>query len=258
MEYDLAIITGASSGIGAAIAKKLCATNIEVLAVSRSAQKLNKTKLTLPKKAQLHYSPLAADIRKPQDRNKIIERIPKSGRILLVNNAGVGYFSEFHKLTSQKINEIINTNLVGTISLTHLLLKKAHKYQQVDIAFVTSLAGKIGFPGLSVYSATKFAIEGFTDALRSEYKDKSIRIMTLRPGVTNTNFFVNAKMSKFYQSVKGTRALHSPDKVAEVFCKQLHTGKAVVVVGSDKFYLKLLPLTPRRWRFNLLDLTNKL
>ena len=82
--------------------------------------------------------------------------------------------------------------------------------------------------------------------------------MVLRPGVTNTNFFANAKMNDFYRSMKGTKALHSPSKVAEVFYKQLKNGKAVAIVGSDKYFLKLLPFTPYSWRLVLLYLTNKL
>jgi short-subunit dehydrogenase len=126
------------------------------------------------------------------------------------------------------------------------------------MVYTSSLAGKVGFPEMSIYSASKFAIEGFVDSLRSEYESKGVMFTVLRPGITRTPFFKKAGMEAFENSVKDLKNCYTPDKVAEIFYEKISPSVKTIVVGNDKYFLALLPFTPFRYRFKVLDFTNKL
>lgn len=214
----------------------------------------------MPEEYRKLFTCLKADITNDRDVNKIIKKTSglRPNKLLLVNNAGFGISGSFEKINIVDAGRVIDTNLLGALKLTQGLLRIRNKKAQNDIVFVTSLAGKIGFPGLAIYSASKFALEGLAETLRLEYKDKNVDIFVLRPGVTDTNFFNTAGMAKFYNSVKGTKAIHTSESVAKLLIKGLERRKPIIVAGGDKYFLKLLPLIPFNKRFGFLDITNKL
>lgn len=257
LNYKCAIITGASSGIGAAIAKELCNRDILVLGVARNKANLDQVKRSLPKAKQKLFRPLIADISKREDVKRINLVGKNAGVDLLINNAGAGLSLTLEKHTPADVHNIIATNLIGTTMLSHGLLLSRPSKKPLHIVFVTSLAGKIGFPDLSVYSATKFALEGLAESLRYEYANKPVRITVLRPGVTDTNFFNIAGMKNYYNSVKGSSKIHSAESVALKLINNLDTNNGVIMVGADKLFLKVLPFIPFRKRFKILGLTNK-
>ncbi len=257
LNYKCAIVTGASSGIGAAIAKELCSHDILVLGVARNKANLDQVKLSLPKEQRKLFRPLIADISKQEDVKKISLVAKKNGVDLLINNAGVGLSAPFEKHTPADVQNIITANFTGTSMLSHSLLLTRPSKKSLHIVFVSSLAGKIGFPELSIYSATKFALEGLAESLRYEYVNMPVRITVLRPGVTDTNFFNNAGMKNYYDSVKGANKIHSAESVALKLINNLDTNNGVVTVRADKLFLRVLPFIPFSKRFNILELTNK-
>lgn len=260
MLYERAVVTGASSGIGAEIALGLCNKGIEVLAVARSEQKLRAVKSSLDISKRALFVAVLADVSTEQGLQKVIRTAHKRGRVnLVINNAAVGISKRFADYSSQEIDLVINTNLRAPIRLAQAFInsRKSRK-TPLDFVFVSSLAGKIGFPELSTYSSSKFGIEGLVESLKNEYIDQPVRFTILRPGVTDTNFFNTAGMQCFHKSVQGTRSLHSPQKVATEFIKKLPSMPSVIVVGNDKYFLKLLPFIPFRMRFKFLDIVNKI
>jgi short-subunit dehydrogenase len=197
-EYSVALVTGASSGIGAEISKELCLTNITVIAVARDRKKLETVKKSLPKSKQKFFIVLAKDLAKKADLRDIVTRCNKENYVdLVINNAGVGIEKDFVDLTDSEISQIFSTNLFGHVYITREMLKNRKSGHPFHIVFVSSLAGKIGFPRLSAYTASKFAIEGLSEALQQEYKGTSVSITVLRPGITDTGFFKMAKMYGF-------------------------------------------------------------
>lgn len=257
--YKRALVTGASSGIGAEVAKLLCSSNIAVLAVARDEKRLQQIKEELPIEKQKYFTSVAGDLRKKSDIEAILDTCKNQGAIdLLINNAAVGYSLEFEKQSDQQIEDVIHTNLLGHMFLTRGLLNLRKKDAPLHIVFVTSLAGKIGFSDLSVYCASKFGLEGLCEALRIDYQGSPIAFTVLRPGITDTRFFDKAGMQAFYSSVKGTKALHSPTRVAEELLKKLSKKPAFIIVGNDKYFLKLLPFIPFHFRFKVINILNKL
>lgn len=257
--YRRALVTGASSGIGLAIARELCHAGVTVFAVARNERRLQEIQSQLPKEDRKHFIFVIADLRKKADIKKIIETCKHRGFIdLLINNAGIGYNKEFEKLSDRDISDTIDTNLLGHVLLTKELLKLRKSNNPMHVVFVTSLAGKIGFGGLSIYSATKFALEGLCEALRIEYQNTLVSFTVLRPGVTDTNFFAKAGMQEFHSSVKGTKTLHPPAEVAQEMLRKINAHPTSIVVGNDKYFIRLLPFIPFTWRFKVLDIINKL
>jgi len=254
--YKRAVVTGASSGIGREIAKALCRARVHVVGVGRNHVELEQTEKELSGEYGQFFHASVVDISKKSDRDSLFESV---GSIdLLVNVAGVGYSKPFEDHTEEEIKTVIETNLLAPIALTRGFLKNRKSKELLQTVFVTSLAGKIGFPNMSIYSATKFGLEGLCESLRMEYAGQPVSFSILRPGVTDTHFFQRAGMESFYQSVKGTRQLYSAEKVVEEFMKGLKRAKPVVTVGRDKWFLKLLPIIPFKKRFTVLDIISKL
>jgi len=259
LPYHRAVVTGASSGIGAEIAKQLCTSNVTVFAVARTGSKLDEVRRTLPPNKQKFFVAVEGDLTSADDIDRVIKKASIGGAVdLLVNNAGVGYCKRFEDLSVDEINTTINTNLTGPLRLSHGILRSRKPKQELHIVFVTSLAGKVGFGELSAYSATKFALEGICEALRLEFLNSPVAITVLRPGITDTGFFEKAGMDEFRQSVKGSKSFYSAKRVASEFIKKIPEKPNAIVVGNDKYFLSLLPFIPFRHRFRILDIVNKI
>lgn len=260
LTYKTAIVTGASSGIGKSIAIKLSENGIKVYAFARDDSKLKSAQKSLPVKMRSNFIPVVCSIGNRGKVEKRIRDITKNDSIdLLINNAGIGFSEKFARFTDAQIDEVIQTNLLGTINMTQSLIATQEvEDRSLHIVVVTSLAGKIGFPNLSVYSATKFALEGLVESLRVEYADSSIRFTVLRPGITDTEFFEKAGMQSYKKSVRGFKNFYSPDKVASIFLANLKLNKKTIVIGNDKIFLKVLPFIPFSLRFKILNLINKI
>lgn len=257
-QYNAAIVTGASSGIGAAIARKLCENGTTVYALARDLKALHAVRNELPKSCRTQFMPMKCDISDREVTLKTIAGIFSEAPIdLVIANAGVGHSKNFAEYTWSDIDAVIDTNLRGTINTIRASLA-SRKDKPLQIVCTTSLAGKIGFPKLSVYSATKFAIEGLVEALRYEYREDEVVFTVLRPGITATSFFSRAGMQDFEKSVKDLKSYYTPEKVAETFVGQLSRKSSIITVGNDKYFLRLLPVIPFKHRFKILDIINKL
>jgi short-subunit dehydrogenase len=245
-----AIVTGASSGIGAAITKALCLQDVEVYAVARNEEKLKKIKASLPAEKQKYFKITIADISNSTGIKNILKAAHPTNNVdLLINNAGTGISKPLDEHNNHEIDRVIATNLTGAIKLTAGVLKNRSKKSKLRIIFVSSMAGRIGFPNLSVYSASKFGLEGFVESLRYEYRFQNVKISILLPGVTDTNFFKIAKINK-------PEKIHTPDHVAKVLLNKIN--KSLIVVGGDKYFIKIIHFIPFHYRFKVMSITDKL
>ena len=184
MHSKTILLTGATGGIGGAIAKLLSQQGSTLLLVGRDANKLNQLKAELSEKHII----VKADIATESGRACIVEACEKlsQGLDMLINNAGIGQFDLFGQMTEEKIGQIININLTSTLLLTHGLLPILQKQNKAQIINIGSTFGSLGYPGFSVYSASKFGIRGFSEALRRELKDSDITVQYFAPRATKT------------------------------------------------------------------------
>lgn len=252
-----AIVTGASAGIGREIAKEFAMRGAKVIATARRQNRLEQLAEECAS-FEGKCIPLAADIMHPASAVKIVEAaMTIAGRIdILVNNAAIGFKSTAIETPEVKMQEMLTTNLVGPIKLTQQAIRVMIGQASGSLVFVTSLAGKMGFPGLSVYSASKFGIEGFVEALRSEIAGTGIDVTVLRPGVTDTEFFDVAGMHEYPALLRKRGKIHSPEAVARYLADKLPKRPTELTFGTDRFFLKLLPFIPHHLRLKFLSFIN--
>jgi len=251
------IVTGASSGIGREISLLFAKNGANILAVARDENKLNALIKDNSKNVGKIVS-FSIDLLRLGAAQQVISRAKSEfGRIdILINNAGIGYSEDFIKQEESKIDAVIKTNLSVPINLTKEVLFEFIDNKNGIIFFISSLAGKIGFPQLAPYSASKFGIEGFAETIREELRDKNIKIIVVRPGVTDTNFFNKAGMDEYHSYAKKKGNIHPASIVAQEIMKNIKNPPDVIIVGSDRIFLKILKFIPFKWRFKLLDFIN--
>lgn len=239
------VVTGASSGIGYALAQKLANEGGHVFAAARNMEKLAEL---------VHASegdsgdivPIQTDIRDALQVQRLFEQIDTdSGRVdVVVNNAAHGHNNRIDGMELAEIQSVISTNLLGAMYVTREALQRMIKQENGHISFVSSLAGRMAFPNLSVYSATKFGIEGFAEAMREDLKGTGIITTVIRPGMTDTDFFDTASMQGFAEAMRGK--MQSADAVAQEIVEALAAKKEDVTIGPDKYFMPLLKLLPTR------------
>lgn len=181
------LVTGASSGIGLGIAKHLADQGFTVYGTSRSAQKGS------------HFRWLTLDVTSRDSITSAVAKImDEEGRIdILINNAGLGMVSAMEEAPDENVKQLIDTNFYGTFWLIQEVLPIMRKQVSGKIFNISSIAGLMGLPYRSVYSASKFAVEGMTEALRSEVDRFGIQVCSIQPGSIRTD-------------IKGSRVSHLP------------------------------------------------
>ena len=187
---DVTLITGASDGIGKALATQLAKRKHNLLLVARSADKLERlcTQLTKTYGIQAQYIP--ADLSRPDAAGQVYEecRKKKLTVTLLTNNAGIGSSGEFVKNDLQAELAMLHLNNASLVALCHLFLPDMIAAKKGGIINVASLAAFFPSPYMAVYAASKVFVRSFTEALTEECKPYGIRVLLFSPGFTSTNF----------------------------------------------------------------------
>ncbi len=173
----VALVTGASSGIGRATVLLLAKSGFIVYASSRTPSKV-------PKGENIY--PLELDITSSQSVNEYISSIDKID--VLVNNAGYGLVSTVEELDEKEMFKQFNVNVFGVLRVSKAVIPLMRKQRGGVIINISSFLGKIGLPLLTMYNSSKYAVEGITDSLRYELRDFNIRVHSIMPGFFDTQF----------------------------------------------------------------------
>lgn len=211
LKGKLILLTGATGGIGQVIARRLAAQGARLILVGRSTQNLNRLARELKVLANQGFI-LEADITHHRGRDTIRTALLALQEPLdvLINCAGVNLFGMLEDNDPEEIEQLINTNVTASILLTRLTLPFLNK-KNGRILNIGSSFGSLGYPGFSVYCASKFALRGFTEAIRRELSDSQIQIAHLAPRATNTS--LNSDAVCAMNRDLGT-AMDEPDLVA--------------------------------------------
>jgi len=187
MKNKVIIITGASSGIGKALVFALAKEGNKLVLASRNKEKLN---AVLHKINAVNISAISivTDVRKKEDCKNLIDKcITEFGRIdVLINNAGISMRALFNESNLEIIDKVMNTNFWGTIFCTKYALPYLLQ-SNGSLVGVSSIAGYIGLPERSAYSASKFAMNGFLESVRSENMENDLHVLIACPGFTASN-----------------------------------------------------------------------
>ncbi|MBE9114615.1 SDR family NAD(P)-dependent oxidoreductase [Lusitaniella coriacea LEGE 07157] len=221
-----ALITGASRGIGRAIALELAQQGIErLLLVARDRQRLAEVAQEIESKG-VEVVSLAIDLTEPIAINIAIAQAWRDrGPIhILINCAGVAHQNTFLQSKPNQVHEEFSINVLGMYVMTRLVARRMATRGEGTIVNVSSLMGKVAAPTMATYSATKFAILGFTQALRSELAEYNIQVVALLPTLTDTDM---ARDLKLFRGVMPT----TPEKVARALMTGLQQDNSEILVG---------------------------
>jgi uncharacterized protein len=196
----IVVITGASSGIGEAMAYEVAKRGGMPVLTARSYSKLVKIQEKIMEKYNVEAHVYCLDVSDERQINDVFANIVENvGRIdVLVNNAGFGVFTSVEEMQLDEVKEMFSVNVVGLIACTQIALRYMKERGEGHIIQVASLAGKIATPKSSAYAATKHAVLGFTNALRMELANTNIHVTAINPGPIKTNFFDRADTSGQY------------------------------------------------------------
>lgn len=190
LKGKVAIVTGATRGIGRAIAEALAAAGVQVTVTARHAEDCERTAREIEKRTGTRALGVASDVRDAASCARLIDAgIEAFGRLdILVNNAGVGGYAPVAEMDVETWDRIIGTNLNGLFYCTHPALPHLKKSGEAWVINIGSLAGKNAFPNGSAYNATKFGLIGFSEALMQEVRYDGIRVSYVMPGSVATEF----------------------------------------------------------------------
>ena len=233
-----ALITGASSGIGADLARQFHAAGHAVILLARRRDRLENLAAALGANARV----LVADLADPASPALIFA---ETGPVdILVNNAGFGDFGEFSRQDPGRQQAMIMVNIAALTALTQLYLPTMVARRAGRILNVASIVGFMPCPGLSVYAASKAYVLSFSDALAAELRGSGVTVTCLCPGSTDTEFAEIAQM----RGKLAMRMAMSSDAVARIGAAATLAGTRLVVTGlGNRINSVLVRLVPRGW-----------
>ncbi len=244
-EGSWAVVTGASSGIGAAIARKLAERKSPLVLVARSAEALAASAAEWRARHGVPVEPIALDLSEPGAAGRLFEATEGTGRAvdLLVNAAGFGWVGPQAEFDTPRFLQLLRLNVVATAELTHRFLRTMRGRGRGAILNVASTTAFFPQPGFAAYGASKAFLLSFTHALHEEAKGDGVTLTALCPGFTRTRF----------QSVAGMRGAEgtpftemTAEEVAEIGLTALERRKAVVVTHRfDRIWIALTRAVPR-------------
>jgi len=228
------LITGASSGIGEAFARKLAARGRNVLLVARSEDKLIALCNELGRLTSIRAQYVALDLQQPDAPLQLFEETKKRELEveMLINNAGFGSMGEFAKLDLNRELEMIQLNVRAVVELAHRFIEPMRERKRGTIINVASTAGFQPVPYMATYAATKAFVISFSEALWDENRAHGVHVMALCPGVTETNFFEASGIDR-----PPMRTVQTPEEVVETALRALNRKKSLVISGWANWFV---------------------
>src|SRR5499425_757031 len=227
-----ALVTGASAGIGVALAEELAAGGTHLVLAARRLDRLQEVAADLHKKHGIQTQVYSTDLAKREGPRQIFEFCKEKGlRIdLLINNAGFGQYGELPQVETQRLLDMVEVNCTAVVHLTRLFLPDMVARRSGDILILASTAAFQAVPYISTYAATKAFDLSFAEGLAEEMKPYGIRVCALCPGSTESEFHAVAGQEQFT-----TKNQEPADKVARTGLQALAAGKSYVISGLGNY-----------------------
>jgi uncharacterized protein len=236
------IVTGASSGIGRAVAIELARRGATLFLAARRSGELDSV-AALCREHGVSATPVVTDV---SDRDACTRLIETAGRVdVLINNAGFAVFDPIESARPAELESMMRTNYFGAVWCTQAVLPQMLARGEGTIVNVASIAGIMGYARMGGYCATKFALIGFTEALRDEVLGRGVRVAMVCPGTTETEFFVNAERGKMPGASRLILGV-SAERVARVICRTAEDGKyRRILPPAATLYMRMKEIFPR-------------
>jgi short-subunit dehydrogenase len=236
-----ALLTGAAGGIGRAIAVELIRQGAQVLLVDKDERALDRIAVGLPRG---HFERHPCDLTSAPDRQRLCEvaRGWRGGVNIVINNAGLNPFGLYEGLAPEKIDACIAVNVQAPMHLCHELIPHLRRMAPSAIVNTGSVFGAIGYPGYVAYATTKFALRGFSEALRRELDGSGITVRYLAPRATRTP--INSPAVEQMNRDLGV-TMDPPERVAQELVSLIRSKCSAAVIGwPEKLFVKINGLLP--------------
>ena len=250
---ELAVITGATSGIGAEFARQLAASHKTLWLIGRREQKLNQLAEELRSEHDVDAQVMIMDLSDQSIIDQLAEQLQQQTRLsTLINNAGYAEDGDFHELDWQKHKDIMNVHVGATLKLSYAALNVMSANAQGNIINVSSVASFLPTPSSPLYGPTKAFVRSLSETLAVNYKDRNIKIQALCPGFTITDFHekIGIEPDSFYKD-RGLMRAWSSEYVVKKSLRDLQRGKVVSVPGWNYqlivMLLRRLPINCLQW-----------
>lgn len=239
LSESVVLLTGASGGIGLELAEQLCAAGARVLAVSRHLGKLASLMNRYPERLRWQ----SADLRSQQGRDEVISRAREMGGFnVLINAAGVNRFALLDQLDEYALDELLDINLKAPLQLTRACLPLLRAQPKALVVNVGSTYGSIGYPGYTSYCASKFALRGFSEALRRELADTTVNVVYAAPRATRTSMNSSAATALNQALKVGT---DDPADVARAVLDAMVSERSELYLGwPEKLFVRINGMLP--------------
>ena len=234
------LLTGASGGIGQVLVERLCANGARLLLVGRDSLALEALTRRYPGQVSL----VCADLTQRSGRHTVLDAARHFGGLnCVINAAGINQFSLLEQQDEDAIARLIGVNVTATLQLTHLLLPLLRQQPQALLVNLGSTFGSIGYPGFAAYCASKFALRGFSEALRRELADSHVKVLYIAPRATRTAMN-SADVVAMNDALKV--GMDDPQAVARQIVHAIATEREELYLGwPEKLFVRLNSLLPR-------------
>jgi uncharacterized protein len=222
----LAVLTGASSGIGAVYADRLAAQGYRLLLVARRADRLKDLAADMKGKHGANVTTLVADLEFSEDLARLVSQIGEEDVTMLVNNAGVGGLGPTAKSNAEQVERTISLNITAVTHLSHAALARFRGRGTGTLVNISSIMAHAPSESGAVYSASKAYVLNFTRSLQLEYRKSAIRIQVVMPGPIHTEFFSSQGLS---EAVFPADAYLTAEQLVDAALAGLGAGEAVTI-----------------------------
>ena len=243
LEQVRVLLTGATGGIGEAIAERLAGEGAALLLTGRRASELERLARVLRERGA-QVAIMRADLTHAADRDALAALAGEwqGGVNVVIHNAGRNVSGLFESLDDCQIDDIVATNISAPIQLTRAVLPALQQQREALLLFMGSGFGTLGYPGFAAYSATKFALRGFAEALRREYADTGLRVALLSPRAVDTG--LNDSRIRALQTAMNMK-VDPPARIADAVAAMIRSPRAERSIGwPERFFARVNRMAP--------------
>jgi len=259
-----AVVTGASSGIGAVFARKLAAQGYHLVVVARREGLLNELREELESKHNIRVEVAPADLAEPDQLESLSQRVAEIPDLeMLVNNAGFGTMGTFTQIDAKRHRDMIQVHVVAAVQLTRTALPGMIERARGAIINVSSIAAWLHLAGNGQYSATKLYLNAFSESLQDELREAGVKVQALCPGFTYTGFHDTEELAGFDRNHIARGLWMQADDVVDYSLAALKRNRVIVIPGWKNRLLArvlrspyLAPIVRRFGRYKVTESTD--
>lgn len=252
LEGQWALVTGASSGIGAEIAKLLAAEGAHLVITARRKERLEKLADELRSTHGVEVDVEAADLADPAAPQVLFDTLQAAGKHIdvLINNAGFGAYDDFTVIPWERHHSMIQVNITALTHLAHLFIPPMVEKGRGYVMNISSFVAYVACPNFAVYAATKAYVRNLTEAIDYELKGTGVNAIAICPGGVRTEF---SEQSDQKLNKMGEGSLMEADKLAQISVSKMLKNRRTVVPGfMNAFMTWIMRFVPRAWQPGLL------